>query len=119
MPNFVKIAKPLTHFLKIDEKFVWNEAQDKTFREKRDLLFSKSLLQDPDITKPFKVITDASGYDRRYIGGHETIRRDLPITFIFRLRNKFEQNYSIIEKELLAIAYSNFSDHTFMVGNSH
>jgi len=31
--NFSKIAKPLMNLLKKDEKFLWNEAQDKGFTE--------------------------------------------------------------------------------------
>jgi len=31
--NFSKITKPLTNLLKKDERFVWNEAQDKAFKE--------------------------------------------------------------------------------------
>jgi len=33
IPNFSKIAKPLTNLLKKDQTFVWNEAQDKVFKE--------------------------------------------------------------------------------------
>jgi len=31
--NFTKITKPLKNMLKKDKKFVWNEAQDKSFRD--------------------------------------------------------------------------------------
>jgi len=44
IPNFSKIAKLLTNLLKKDETFVWNEAQDKAFKELRDLSCSESLL---------------------------------------------------------------------------
>jgi len=60
--NFSKIAKLLTNLLKKDETFVWNEAQDKAFKELRDLLRSEPLLQYPDFAKPFIVTMDASGY---------------------------------------------------------
>jgi len=49
----------LTNLLKKDETFVWNEAQDKAFKELRDLLCSEPLLQYSDFTKPFIVTTDS------------------------------------------------------------
>jgi len=33
LPNFSKIAKLLSNLLKKGEKFVWNKAQEKAFRE--------------------------------------------------------------------------------------
>jgi len=42
--NFSKIVKSWTNLLKKDEKFVWNEAQDKAFRKLRDLLCSEALV---------------------------------------------------------------------------
>jgi len=33
IPNFSKIAKPLSNLLKKGEKFVWNKTQEKAFRE--------------------------------------------------------------------------------------
>jgi len=101
---FSKIAKPLTNLLKKDETFVWNEVQDKAFKL-RDLLCSEPLLQYPDFTKPFIVSTDASGYTIGGILNQGTIGKNLSITYSSRLLNKIEQNYSTIEKELLAIIY--------------
>jgi len=78
----------------------------KRFRELRDLLCWEALLQYPDFTKPFVVITDVSGYSIRDIlnqGKKEIIGKNFPIAYTFPLLNKSEQNYSTIEKELLAI----------------
>jgi len=93
----------LTNLLKKDETFVWNEAQDKAFKELRDLLCSSSLLQYPNFTKPFIVTTDASGYAIGDILSQGTIGKH--IAYTSWLLNKAEQ-YSTIEKELLAIVYS-------------
>jgi len=41
--TFLK-SKPLMNLFKKDEKFAWNETQDKAFRELRDLLCSEPLL---------------------------------------------------------------------------
>jgi len=50
------------NLLKKDEKFVWNEVQDKAFRELRDLLCSEPLLQYPDFTKPFTNLVTMDAY---------------------------------------------------------
>jgi len=65
------------------------------------------------------VTMDASGYTIEGILSQGTIGKDLSIVYTSRLFNKTEQNYSTIEKELLAIVYSNFSDHIFTVRNSN
>jgi len=52
------------------------------------------------------VTTDASGYTIGGILSQGTMGKDLSIVYISQLLNKTEQNYSIIEKELLAIVYS-------------
>ena len=62
IPNFSKIAKPLTELLKKEIKFQWSEKQQHSFDTLKNLLCSKPLLQYPDFTKPFVLTTDASGY---------------------------------------------------------
>jgi len=101
--NFSKIAKPLTNLLKKDERFVWNEAQDKTFKELWDLLCSGPLLQYFDFTKPFIITMDISGYAIGGILSQGMIGKDLSIAYTSRL---IKPNRIIIEKELLAIVYS-------------
>jgi len=103
--NFTKIAKLLKNMLKKDKIFVWNEVQDKSFKNLRDLLCSESL-QYHDFTKFFIVTTKASGDAIEYILSQRTIGKDLPIAYIIRLFNKAEQNYSTIKKELFTIVYS-------------
>jgi hypothetical protein len=48
IPDFSKIAKPMTRLLQKDEKFVWT------------LLTSAPVLAQPDIEKPFDVYYDGS-----------------------------------------------------------
>ncbi|XP_026830978.1 uncharacterized protein LOC113563519, partial [Ooceraea biroi] len=106
IPNFSKIAKPLTNLLKKDIAFVWESAQDNAFVQLRDALCREPILQYPDFTKPFVVTTDASGVAIGGILSQGAIGKDLPIAYTSRLLNTAEQNYSTIEKELLAIVYS-------------
>ncbi|CAL1678277.1 unnamed protein product [Lasius platythorax] len=107
IPNFSKIAKPLTDLLKKNSTFNWQLKQIEAFNILKRSLCSSPILQYPDFTKPFVLTTDASGYA---VGGVLTISqgpigKDLPIAYTSRVLNSAEQNYSTIEKECLAIIY--------------
>jgi hypothetical protein len=61
IPNFSKIAKPITELLKKGNKYVWSDACDEAFRNLKKLLTTSPVLAQSDITKPFNVYCDASG----------------------------------------------------------
>lgn len=106
IPGFSKVAKPLTELLKKETVFRWGHEQNKAFSILRDALCSEPLLQYPDFTKPFVVTTDASQIAIGGILSQGTIGKDQPIAYTSRLLNDAEQNYSTIERELLAIVYA-------------
>ena len=61
IPDFSKIAKPMTRLLQKDMRFVWTSECDAAFHALRTLLTSAPVLVQPDIEKPFDVFCDASG----------------------------------------------------------
>jgi hypothetical protein len=61
MPNFSKIAKPITELLKKGNKYVWSKDCDEAFLTLKNLLTTSPVLAQPDIAKPFDVYCDASG----------------------------------------------------------
>jgi hypothetical protein len=61
IPNFSRIAKPMTELLKKGVKFVWSDECDKAFHTLREYLTSAPVLTQPDMSKPFEVFCDASG----------------------------------------------------------
>jgi hypothetical protein len=61
IPEFSRIAKPMTELLKKGVMFVWSEECDKTFHTLRKHLTSAPMLTLPDMSKPFEVFCDASG----------------------------------------------------------
>jgi hypothetical protein len=61
IPNFSKIAKPITELLKKGNKYVWSEACDEAFKHLKKLLNILPVLAQPDTTKSFDVYCDASG----------------------------------------------------------
>jgi hypothetical protein len=44
IPNFSKIAKPITDLLKKEEKFVWNAERDEAFQTLKKLLITSPVL---------------------------------------------------------------------------
>jgi hypothetical protein len=61
IPNFFKIAKPMTQLLEKEAKFKWSPQCEDTFLTLKKLLTTAPVLAQPDIEKPFDVYCDASG----------------------------------------------------------
>ena len=61
IPDFSKIAKPMTRLLPKDEKFNWTSECEAVFHTLWTLLTTTPILAQPDIEKPFDVFYDASG----------------------------------------------------------
>jgi hypothetical protein len=60
IPDFSKIAHPMTKLLQKDAKFVWSSACEEAFQALKKFLTSAPLLAQPDIERPFDVYCDAS-----------------------------------------------------------
>lgn len=79
--------------------FIWNEERSEFFHKPKFSLSNCSILSNPDFSKPFSITTDASN---QAIGGVLS-QENAPIALISRTFNLAERNYSVIEKEMLAI----------------
>ena len=105
IPDFAKLAKPLTFLTKLGVKYIWGQPQQKAFEELRDIILQDPILQYPDFSKPFLVTTDASDYAVGAILSQGKIGEDLPVAYASRTLNDAETRYATIEKELLAILF--------------
>lgn len=100
----------LLDLLKKDVPWRWEIEASKAFQEIKLALVNSHLLKHPVVGQPFKLTTDASAYgiaaelfqgefdDSK--GGHNTI------AFASRCLSVHERNYTVTEKELLAIIWS-------------
>jgi hypothetical protein len=61
IPDFSRIAKPMTELFTKGVKFVWSKDCDKAFHTLREYLTSAPVLTQPNMSKPFEVFCDASG----------------------------------------------------------
>jgi hypothetical protein len=66
IPNFFKIAKPMTKLLEKEAKLKWSPQCEGAFLTLKKLLTTALVLAQPDIEKPFDVYCDASSTN---IGG--------------------------------------------------
>jgi hypothetical protein len=60
IPNFSKIAKPITEILKKENKYISNDACEEAFKDLKKLMTTSPMLTQPDIAKLFDVYCDAS-----------------------------------------------------------
>lgn len=104
--DFAKITKPLTSCLKKDAKIEHTPKFIQCFDYCKTILTNEPLLQYPDFTQEFNLTTDASNYAIGAILSQGPIGKDKPIAYASRTLNDSEQNYSTIEKEMLAIVWA-------------
>jgi hypothetical protein len=61
IPDFSRIAKPMTKRLKKEVKFSWDQKCEDAFHTLRAHLTTAPVLAQPDVSKPFDIYYDASG----------------------------------------------------------
>uniref|UniRef100_A0AAG5CRQ8 RNA-directed DNA polymerase n=1 Tax=Anopheles atroparvus TaxID=41427 RepID=A0AAG5CRQ8_ANOAO len=104
--DFAKITKPLTAQLRKGESIAHSKEFISAFEKCKTILTSSQILIYPDFEKPFTLTTDASKYAIGAVLSQGSIGQDKPIAFASRTLSKHEENYSTIEKELLAIDWA-------------
>ena len=105
--DFSKIAQPLTSMLKKDAPFTWNEAQQTAFDSLKHALSTAPVLAFPNFQKDFIICTDASDVG---IGAvlmqTDDNGKSRAVAFASRLLNSAERNYSVTNREALAVVWA-------------
>src|SRR5712672_3716053 len=111
IPNFSKIAKPLTDLLGKGREFAWDQVCEDAVKKLIGLVTSEPVIIPPDPDRQFILYVDASQFatgavlyqpdlERTDHRGNPLLR---PLGFHSQTFNKAEQNYPIYDRELLAI----------------
>ncbi|GFS65646.1 retrovirus-related Pol polyprotein from transposon 17.6 [Trichonephila clavipes] len=102
IPRYADICEPLYQLKKKGAKFNWSgEAQD-SFDQIKRTLTEAPILQLPNFSEQFNLFTDASE-----VGiGAVLQQNQKPIAFASRTLNKAERNYTVIERECLAVIWA-------------
>jgi hypothetical protein len=107
LPRYSEVSKPLTDLTKKKNDFLWNESAEEAFKRVKSLIGSDLMLRHPILDKPFVIQTDASDYAIAGVLLQLDLNENLlPLEYYSRKLNDSELNYSIHDKELLAIKES-------------
>jgi hypothetical protein len=113
IPDFYRIAKPMTELLKKGVKFVWSEPCEKAFHTLRQHLTSAPVLVQLDNSKPFEVFCDASGTGL----GCVLMQEGRVIAYASWALRPHENNYPTHDLELAAVVHALKIWRHYLMGN--
>lgn len=105
IPSCADLTKPLTSLLQKRKRWRWGEKEQTAFETLKNKLQSDPILVPPDFTKRFTLQTDASNIGLGAVLTQIQDGRECVIAYASRSLNKAEQNYSVTEKECLAVVW--------------
>jgi transposase InsO family protein len=105
--NFAQLAAPLSNLTSTKIPFRWSDACQDAFVKLKRLLTSQPVLAVPNFEKPFRLETDASGLGMGAVLLQPNEQGEFcPVAFFSKKFDKYQSNYSTIEKEALALISS-------------
>ena len=116
VPEFARLAKPLTELLRKDVQFKWNELRQSAFVNLKTVLCSEQVLAYPNFREPFILTTDASKVAVAAILSQVQDGVERPVSYASRQMNKAEQNYSASEAEMCAVQWATKHFRCYLYG---
>ena len=114
--NYAGKARPLTRLLKKDEAMIIGPEQRKAIDQLKSDLSTPPILKYPDYDRRFHVITDASKEKIGHVITQQYDKKFHPIRYGGRQLNAAEKNYTISEKEALALLHAIRKNHAYLHG---
>ncbi|KAH8300620.1 hypothetical protein KR059_003819, partial [Drosophila kikkawai] len=105
VPNFVSVVQPMTNLLRKNQRWKWEQEQQKAFELLKSLLTDAPVLACPDFSVKMTLQTDASNYGLGGVLTQEIEGQERVIAYVSRKLDAAELNYSPTEKECLAIVW--------------
>ncbi|GJU87005.1 putative nucleotidyltransferase, ribonuclease H [Tanacetum coccineum] len=103
---FSKISRPMTKLLEKDSVFNFDEECNKAFETLKEKLTNAPIMVTPNSLLPFELICDSSNFAVGAVLGQHKEKHFRPIHFASKTLNSAQQNYTVSEKELLAIVFA-------------
>ena len=107
LPGLADINEPLRQLLKKDNLWSWGEAQQRSFKQIKEMMVSTAVLAHYDPELPTVIAADASGTGIGAILYQvQTDGKRRPVCYASRSLTETEQRYAVIEKEALAVTWA-------------
>ena len=120
IPNFSNIVAPLNLLTRKNEPWKWTPLQQTAFNELKRIFSSAPILQIPDVTHPFSIMTDASLLAAGAILLQDDANQDLhPCAYFSRTFTLAQQNYEFYNRELLAVILALEEWRQYLQGTQH
>ena len=114
IPDYSRRAAVLHALKKKGARFVWTVEHQAAFDSLKQALSEAPVLQVPDFSKEFMLVTDASDLAISAVlnqrGGEELA----PVSYYSRLLTSAERNYSTYERECLAVLFGCEKCHSYL-----
>ena len=104
--NFSKISRPLCRLLEKKAKFELDEECKYAFEEIKARLIRAPIMEIPNWNKEFEIMCDAGDYAMGVVLGQRTDKTFRAIYYVGKTFNEAQENYSTIEKEMLAMVFA-------------
>jgi hypothetical protein len=104
--KFTKIASPMFKLLSKDEEFCWDDNCQSAFEDLKEKLSMAPILRGPNWSLPFHISTDALDTALGGVLGKKENQHNYAIYFTSKNLTPLELNYTVTEKEFLAVVHS-------------
>ena len=104
--DFSKISRPLCRLLEKDAKFEFDESCKGAFEEIKSRFITAPIMVTPDWNKEFEIMCDVSDYAMGAVLGQRIEKIFKAIYYASKTFNEAQENYSTIEKEMLAMMFA-------------
>jgi hypothetical protein len=102
LQGYSKMVVPLTNLTRKDKRWEWTAECQEAFEKLKHALINAPVLAPPELGKPFEMVLDASGVGL----GAVLLQDGRPVAFKSRKLSPAEQNYTVIEQEMLGVIHA-------------
>nr|GEZ95512.1 reverse transcriptase domain-containing protein [Tanacetum cinerariifolium] len=115
--DFSKISRPMTHLLEKDTPFIFSKDCIKAFQTLKKKLTEAPILIAPNWDLPFELMCDARDFAIGAVLGQRYEKHFRPIHYANKTLTEAESNYTMTEKEMLAVVYAFEKFRSYLIMN--